>query len=297
MTTERDPRTRTVLSWLREDAHENAERVLLRALDEVDATPQRRSWLPARRSTQMNRLFLAASAAAAVLAVAIVGYGLLPVSNPGGQATVMPSTAPTSSPGRTRTGPPLLPNGPLAGGTYLMLPFSSPLASLRVTLTVPDGWEGYPPGAVTPAAGPGGPDGGAVALLLVTALYSDPCRADTGGPLIPAGDTVDDLVLAFAEVRGRYNVGSPRDVTVGGHSGKRIALVIPSNLDFATCERGQYWIWDPGPWAQGPGNRWDVWILDVDGTRVVILGHDFPGTSATDQIQIQDVVSSIVIEP
>ena len=44
MTTEHDPRTRIVLSWLREDAHENPEQMLLRALDEVDATPQRRSW-------------------------------------------------------------------------------------------------------------------------------------------------------------------------------------------------------------------------------------------------------------
>ena len=44
MTIEHDPRTRIVLSWLREDAHENPEHMLLRALDEVDATPQRRSW-------------------------------------------------------------------------------------------------------------------------------------------------------------------------------------------------------------------------------------------------------------
>ena len=38
MTTEHDPRTRIVLSWLREDARENPERMLLRPLDEVDAT-------------------------------------------------------------------------------------------------------------------------------------------------------------------------------------------------------------------------------------------------------------------
>ena len=45
MTTERDPRTRIVLSWLHADAHEDAEGVLRRALDEVDATSQRgRSW-------------------------------------------------------------------------------------------------------------------------------------------------------------------------------------------------------------------------------------------------------------
>ncbi len=52
MTTERDPRTRIVLAWLREETHENAERVLLRALDEVDTTPQRRSWWPAWRANR-----------------------------------------------------------------------------------------------------------------------------------------------------------------------------------------------------------------------------------------------------
>ena len=78
MTTERDPRTRAVLSWLREDAHENAERVLLRALDEVDTTPQRRSWWPAWRTNRMKALANLVAAAAAVLVVAIVGYQFLP---------------------------------------------------------------------------------------------------------------------------------------------------------------------------------------------------------------------------
>jgi hypothetical protein len=78
MTTERDPRTRIVLSWLREDAHENAERVLLRALDEVDATPQRRSWWPAWRSNRMNTYAKLIAAAVAVLVVAVVGYRFLP---------------------------------------------------------------------------------------------------------------------------------------------------------------------------------------------------------------------------
>ena len=51
MTIERDPRTRIVLSWLREDAHENAERVLLSALDEVDLTQQRRPRWPVQRGS------------------------------------------------------------------------------------------------------------------------------------------------------------------------------------------------------------------------------------------------------
>ena len=302
MTTERDPRARIVLSWLREDAHEDAERVLLRALDEVDATPQRRSRWPARRTLDMNFALKFGLAAAAVLVVALVGYNLLP--GKGGFGT-QPSARPTAtsipslaqSPEPTSGGPPLLPDGPLAAGTYVALPFSSPNAAMKFTLTVPDGWDGYPPAAVTPNAGPGAPDGGAVALLLVTALYRDPCNADSGGPLIPAGESVDDLVSAFGEVGPSYEIGAAVDVTLDGYSGKRLELVLPSDVDFATCERGEYWIWEPGPWAQGPGNRWNVWILDIEGTRVVILAHDFPGTPPAVQAQFQDIVDSIVIEP
>ena len=48
MSTERDV-TRIVRSWLRTDEHESADRVLDTVLDLLDATPQRRSWWPARR--------------------------------------------------------------------------------------------------------------------------------------------------------------------------------------------------------------------------------------------------------
>ena len=95
MTTERDPRTRIVLSWLREEAHENAERVLLRALDEVDTTPQRRSWWPAWRSNSMNTYAKVIAAAAAVLVVAVVGYQFLPGNGGiGGRPTIAPSPSP-----------------------------------------------------------------------------------------------------------------------------------------------------------------------------------------------------------
>jgi hypothetical protein len=92
MTTERDPGTRIVLSWLREETHENAERVLLRALDEVDTTPQRRSWWPAWRTNPMSTYAKLLAAAAAVLVVAVVGYQFLPRDGgPGGQPTIAPS--------------------------------------------------------------------------------------------------------------------------------------------------------------------------------------------------------------
>ena len=97
MTTERDHRTHIVLSWLREETHENAERVLLLALDEVDTTPQRRSWWPAWRATPMNTYLKLIAAAAGVLVVAVVGYQLFLPRSGGiaGQPTVTPSTSPT----------------------------------------------------------------------------------------------------------------------------------------------------------------------------------------------------------
>ena len=96
MTTEHDPRTRIVLSWLREDAYENPEHMLLRALDEVDATPQRRSWWPAWRTNPMNAYAILIAAAAAVLLVAVVGYQFLPRSGGvGGEPTIAPSPSPS----------------------------------------------------------------------------------------------------------------------------------------------------------------------------------------------------------
>ena len=51
MSTDRDVTTRIVRSWLHEDAHEDADRILNLVLDHIDTTPQRRAtWLADRKS-------------------------------------------------------------------------------------------------------------------------------------------------------------------------------------------------------------------------------------------------------
>jgi len=95
MSQERDV-TRLVRSWIREDQHESADRILGVVLDRLDTTPQRRSWWPARRSNGMNGFVKLIAGAAAVLLVAVVGYQFLPRGGGiGGEPTLEPSPSPS----------------------------------------------------------------------------------------------------------------------------------------------------------------------------------------------------------
>jgi hypothetical protein len=113
MSTDRDT-TRIVRSWLEEGVTALPDRVLDTVLDQVPATPQRRSMWPPRRSAQMNRLVLTAGAAAAVLLVAILGYNLLPRNGDvGPQPTLAPSPTSSPSPSPSPTTAPI--TGPIVG--------------------------------------------------------------------------------------------------------------------------------------------------------------------------------------
>ena len=94
MSTDRET-TRIVRSWLEEGVTALPDRVLDTVLDQLPATPQRRSWWPTWRSNRMNTYAKLLAAAAAVLVVAVVGYQFLPrAGGPGGQPTIAPSPSP-----------------------------------------------------------------------------------------------------------------------------------------------------------------------------------------------------------
>ena len=95
MSTDRET-TRVVRSWLDEGVTKLPDRVLDAVLDQVPATPQRRSGWSAWRSYRMNTYLKLAAAVAAVLVVAVVGYQLLPGRGGfGGQPTLPPSPSPS----------------------------------------------------------------------------------------------------------------------------------------------------------------------------------------------------------
>jgi hypothetical protein len=325
MSTDRDT-TRIVRSWLEEGATALPDRVLDAVLDEVPATRQRRSWWPARRFRDMNTPLKLAIAAAAVVVVAIVGINLLPgnanVGVPAPPATPSPSPSPSPSASPSPS-PALFPAGPLAVGSHTIQPFVGPGGlcvgqagcteagaeddSIRITLTVPDGWTGLESSIVPTVESYAPPGGGGLLfgrggwLYTVSQVCGGSGPAPPPGPTIPTGTTVDEFVTALVD-HPDLDVTSPVDVTLGGYSGQYLELQAPANIatnqddpEPGTC--AYYFVWEPGIYAQGPNALWRIWVLDVDGVRVVVRSDSFPGTSQQVQDQLQAIVDSIQIQP
>lgn len=259
---------------------------------QLATTPQvgQPGWLLGRFPIMTNNVVRIGIAAAAVMLLAIVAVRLLPeVGEPDVTATPTPTRMPPSV-------PVALKEGPLQAGTYVAHPFPAPNDSLSFTFNVPDGWVGYLPGSVAPTAGAAGPAGAGVDFVQVTGLYTDSCTSD----FVQIGLSVDELASALEDIYGRepsYEVTAPVDITLSGYSGKRMDLFIPSDVDFSSCDNGGYPFGDGAPYANGPGNRWHLWILDVAWERVVILAHDFATTSQQDQEELLAIVDSIRIGP
>lgn len=315
MSTDRDV-TRIVRSWLEEGVTALPDRILDAVLEQVPATPQRRAWWPAWRFGEMNSYAKAAIAVAAVAVVAVVGINLLPRSGGVGGPGQTPSPSPTASPSPSPSPSPAgISDGPLAAGTYATQPFSGNADlcmgqagctesaaddSIRITLTVPDGWAGIGD-TIWRAVEHNSPPGGAgLGFSRGSWLYSQPC-GEQPGPDIPTGTTVDDFVTALVE-HPDLDVTTPVDVTLAGYSGKYLELQNPANIATNQYLPGPgictyYFVWEPGIYAQGPNHLWHIWVLDVDGVRVVVRSDTYPGTTAEVKGQLTTIVNSIQIAP
>jgi hypothetical protein len=306
MTASRDPE-RLIRAFLDEGPTDLSDRTYDAIRSHIDRTRQRVVVGP-WREPRMSNLARITIAAAAVLAIAVIGYNFLPGSDGPGATRPSPSPSPTATPAPTRTpaptGPFALLSGPVPAGTYVAHPFLAPNDSIDFRFALPGGWAGigppFRPASVFPTkTGYEGPDGMSMGFLTVTSLEGDPCNWKEPTD-IEVGPTVDDLLTALAANPG-YETTVPADVTLGGFSGKRIDVQVPAGLDLATCDDGHFFVWAGGDgqiiYTQGPEGRFHLWILDVQGSRALVMTHDFPGTPADDQVELQAIVESIQIEP
>ena len=163
---------------------------------------------------------------------------------------------------------------------------------IPLEVTVPDGWEHLPGFPVIRTIGGQTDEEGALVLGWTSntvGLNSDPCASASHElPDVKVGPDVDDFVDEVGSQEWP-DVTAPVDTNVGGTSGRYFTLKGPADLS----ECVEWRPWDPGFYAQGPSNIWEVWVLDVDGHRVLIVANYFPSTSARTIAQLRLMVESI----
>lgn len=246
-----------------------------------------------------------------VLSMSLVGCA-------GAVATYTPAPAPTPSPTSLPTPSPapfaqdiwsFAPLSPIKPGLYFHDPDLDPSTPMRVVYEISaDGWSQWIGGAKFSDAGHVG-----VSITTVVNLVADGCRSSWSDP--PIGPTVDDLAEGLAQLAPFQVTSPPTDVTAYGYSGKHLAWTVPDlpvsgeggAQRFTGCVDGQLKSWvapfdtaSPGDafyGYTGPGYREAFWILDVEGTRLMITAVESPGSPPTDLAERDAILESIRIEP
>jgi hypothetical protein len=226
-----------------------------------------------------------------------------------GQVTE-PTTAPTTLADETQAQDiwEIEADGPLDPGAYFIDPDFDPSTPLRVVYDLPEGWWMWIGGTKPSKAGHVG-----VSITTVTNVVGDACNEHLHAEP-PVGPTVDDLVTALAQLAPFQVTLPPEDVTVYGYSGRHLELTVPDlpvegsgeELRFTECTGGQLKSWvapfDTAPddafyGYTGPGYTEEFWILDVEGTRLMIAAERSAGTPQQDLEELRSVLDSIRMEP
>lgn len=247
----------------------------------------------------MNKILAVGLGAVAVVAVLLIGSQLFDSTNTGGGPTPTPEPSATAEPTATQlTG---LPVGPFVWSDPAVetAPFDGgPL----ITVNIPaPGWT------ADEVLSKGGdlnnmPD---ASMLVMPSradvyVYGDPCRYESTKPDTPA-TTVDEIVAALAAQPSR-NASAPADVTVDGYAGTFITLQVPADASPEDCEGGEYASFDidggeePDRYHQGPGQLDDLWILDVDGTIVIIDAMYRPDSPADFVDEMRSIAESATFD-
>jgi hypothetical protein len=167
------------------------------------------------------------------------------------------------------------------------------MSDVRLTFAVPAGWEYIDDWYV---AKPNTYPIFGVSFNNVANIYTDSCPSVLVDP--PVGPTVDDLASAWANLPG-FDATAASDITVDGFHGKQVEFTVP-DYNSEECAYGDFKLLnDVGGgdyWAQAPNHHHKLWILDVNGTRLVIAATSFPDTSPQDRAAIDEILASIQID-
>lgn len=149
---------------------------------------------------------------------------------------------------------------------------------VQALVDVPDGF--ITPGGYVVENGRNGLRYGDLMFIAdVQTTTTEPCRSE--GRQNRPGPQARDLADALATQVPRRS-SRPRPVTVDGHSGWYVQITAPRHL--TRCAGGRYTLWggtaapqETGYGTNLPGTVHHLWILDVDGQRVVVAVRVVPG--------------------
>jgi hypothetical protein len=282
MSSERDLE-RAVRAWLDEGSTRLPDPYLDAALEEISTTSQRRRRWPPLRFLSANSAVPLATAAAAVVILAVGAMLLVPNRGSGGPGPDTPTPGPT--PVQLREADI---DSVLDAGTYVIdAPFP-----IRIALTTPDAWTmrdlrrdvtDIEQATRTPTVGLG--------FWIVDDVFAVPCR-EAGEYAPPIGPSVDDLVSAFDAIPA-FIVTPATDVTFAGLPAVQLEIAAPEDVPGCADPR---FAWRT-PTGEVKVMKADenavVTILDVHGTRLVVYAVDFPGASDADLAALDAVVRSI----
>jgi hypothetical protein len=178
---------------------------------------------------------------------------------------------------------------------------------VRVSYTIPrPGWSAWF-GAYKDVED--GDDDQYVSVLIEDLVFVtiNACPQQPADPPVGAGD----LAAALSRLPPFEVSSPPMEVTAYGYSGMHVQIKDPDQMDIdgfgrATigCQQSSLMNWillgryNSRSWAMShPGDSADFWILDVEGTGVVIAALATANASKDLRAEQQAILDSIVIEP
>ena len=109
------------------------------------------------------------------------------------------------------------------------------------------------------------------------------------------GESVADFAEALVAIPGR-RATAPVPVRVGGHEGLYLEWSLPADLDVATCDDATTVAWTGAGRRRThdiPGLIDRIWILDVEGRRILIDAISLPVEQETIRPRVDEVIDSL----
>ncbi len=262
-------------------------------LDSASAT-----FAPKQNRGRVAAAILAAVAAAIAIVLVLETRDdkVTPNDQPSPTAIVPPAaTVPPTAPARA------IPNnasGEIEPGTYFVDEIDGSPAP-RMIATVGSGWINYASSGGWAIINHGI---GTMGFSRPDRVFADACLRSGGfhpGPVT----TVDGLIAALSEQGGWADVGTPSEISIDGYAGKAFQRTAPT--EFPNCEQfgGATRLSDGGAhpsfssWEGGdaisvyePGETETLWVLNIDGTVVLINAGVWPGPSWADRADVAAAV-------